>query len=166
MALARPISRMKPVNTEAMAPGTSSDPVCSGSSGSARASARAAMVPPAPSSSDGTKPMNGSTSRSMFAAASPAARDRESISLCPPPWPARPTPLASRLRAPSAAASGPAPRPVADTVRMSDGNRLLPSASRFNPIARPMSRFKVPLLMPRRLSMPPAARTGTAEMPS
>ena len=68
MAFTRPMSRMKPVKIEASAPGTSSEPACSGSSGRALAPATAAIVPPAPSSSDGTNPMNGSISRSMFAA--------------------------------------------------------------------------------------------------
>ena len=56
--------------------------------------------------------------------------------------------------------------PCKDIVKMSDGSRLLPSASRFNPIARPISRFKVPLLKPHRPSMPPATQTNTGEMPS
>ena len=52
--LHRPMSRTNPVSTEASAPGTRSERACSGSSGSARAIATAAIVPPAPSSSDGT----------------------------------------------------------------------------------------------------------------
>ena len=38
MALARPMSRMKPVSIEAIAPGTRSVPACSGNNGKARAS--------------------------------------------------------------------------------------------------------------------------------
>ena len=52
-----------------------------------------------------------------------------------------------------------------DIARMSDGSRLLPSASRFNPIARPISRFKVPPLILNRRSMPPATQTNTVKMP-
>ncbi len=54
--------------------------------------------------------------------------------------------------------------PCSDIARMSDGSRLLPSASRFRPIARPISRFSVSF-MAHRLSTPPAAQTGTAETP-
>ena len=154
---------MKPVNTEAIEPGTRRVPACSGNSGSIRASATAAIVPPAPNSSDGTKPMNGSISRSICAARM-ARRNKPGITTPLPTIVASTTSTTCQSSVSRSIASGimPSNIPCTDMARISDGNRLLPSASRFNPIARPIRRFNVPLIW-HRLSTPPAAQTDTAE---
>ena len=61
---------------------------------------------------------------------------------------ARATNMTPSQTAPCSRSNGmiPSTTPCTDIVRMSDGNRLLPSARRFNPIARPISRFKVPFM--------------------
>jgi len=101
------------------------------------------IVAAAPINRDGTKPISGSTSRSMFAARN-ARRSR--CGMIKPLIATVPAPTSATIQWNSDSISSgkmPSTIPCKAAALMIDGRRLLPSAIRFNPIASPTSRLSV-----------------------
>ena len=99
--------------------------------------------PPRPAAATARSRCNGSISRSMFAARI-ARRSRcgNDQALHRHRAERDERRRASEILASISSGITPSTMPCSDIARISDGSRLLPSASRFNPIARPMSRFR------------------------